>query len=520
MSEDPNKQKEPENRLADVKQLGICASLASLGYVFWILGGMEMIERLAYYGVRSVATIYATRPASEGGLGVTMAKFGTLLLLWNLMQTFVPIFLGGLADKYGYKQTMFLATLLKLLGYIVMALFPTYWGFFAGAMLLANGTAIFKPGIQGSLIGCTNRKNSAVAWGTFYQIVNLGAWLGPLIALHMRQENWSLVFYTNGAIICINFVLLFTYKEPGIEQRLERQAKERRGELPKMNLIKEAIEDLKKPYLSLYLLIFCVFWFMFPMLWDVLPKYIDDWVDTTVIVKTLFGPEGTANKTIHFLMGMNESGLKIEPEGIVNLNSFMIMLTCFIFAGLSARFRATTTLFYGTLLVVVALACFGLYTSAWVIVACMVVFSIGEMLTGPKYGEFIGNIAPPDKKAMWMGFTQAPVLIGWTLEGKIGPSLYEHFSSKDRLSRLMITEKFDPAIDVSEKAIPIGEAFQKLVEISGKTPTEMQSALYNANHVGMVWFVFAIVGMCSAIMIYTYGLWYKKYQARPASEQK
>lgn len=153
MSEDPNKQEEPENRLADVKQLGIYASLASLGYVFWILGGMEMIERLAYYGVRSVATIYATRPASEGGLGVTMSKFGTLLLLWNLMQTFVPIFLGGLADKYGYKQTMFLATLLKLLGYIVMALIPTYWGFFAGAMLLANGTAIFKPGIQGSLIG-------------------------------------------------------------------------------------------------------------------------------------------------------------------------------------------------------------------------------------------------------------------------------------------------------------------------------------------------------------------------------
>ena len=216
----------------------------------------------------------------------------------------------------------------------------------------------------------------------------------------MRQDNWSLVFFSNAGIICINFVLLFAYKEPGIEQRLERQAKEKRGEIPKLNLIKEAFEDLKKPYLSFYLLIFCVFWFMFPMLWDVLPKYIDDWVDTSVIVQSIFGPEGTANKTIHFLMGMNENGLKIEPEGVVNLNSFMIMLTCFLFAGLSAKFRATTTLFYGTLLVVIALAGLGLFTSAWVIVACMVVFSVGEMLTGPKYGEFIGNIAPPNKKAM------------------------------------------------------------------------------------------------------------------------
>jgi len=65
-----------ESTLKDVKQLGLWASLASLSYVFWIVGAMEMIERLAYYGVRAVATIYATRASSEGGLGVTMATFG------------------------------------------------------------------------------------------------------------------------------------------------------------------------------------------------------------------------------------------------------------------------------------------------------------------------------------------------------------------------------------------------------------------------------------------------------------
>ena len=37
-----------ETTLADVKQLGLWASLASLSYVFWIVGGMEIVERLAY----------------------------------------------------------------------------------------------------------------------------------------------------------------------------------------------------------------------------------------------------------------------------------------------------------------------------------------------------------------------------------------------------------------------------------------------------------------------------------------
>jgi len=75
-----------ETTLADVKQLGLWSAIGSLSYVFWVVGGMEMVERLAYYGVRTVATLYATRPLTIGGLGVTMTTFGTLLFFWNLVQ--------------------------------------------------------------------------------------------------------------------------------------------------------------------------------------------------------------------------------------------------------------------------------------------------------------------------------------------------------------------------------------------------------------------------------------------------
>ena len=108
----------PPNKstLADVKQLGLWAAIASLSYVFWVCGAMEMVERLAFYGVRAVATLYATRPESTGGLGVTMATFGTLLLFWNLVQSLFPIFTGGLCDRYGYKRTIFASTVIKSSG--------------------------------------------------------------------------------------------------------------------------------------------------------------------------------------------------------------------------------------------------------------------------------------------------------------------------------------------------------------------------------------------------------------------
>ena len=219
-----------ETTLSDVKQLGLWAAIASLSYVFWVVGGMEMIERLAFYGVRAVATLYATRPLSTGGLGVTMATFGWLLLFWNLVQSLIPVFTGGLSDRYGYKQTIFASTVVKSLGYLVMAWFHSYWGFFAGAMLLATGTAIFKPGVQGTLIKATNRRNSSMAWGIFYQTVNIGGWIGPLIALQMRLLDWKYVFYINAAVICCNFLLLLTYREPGKAERLARQQRLREGQ--------------------------------------------------------------------------------------------------------------------------------------------------------------------------------------------------------------------------------------------------------------------------------------------------
>ena len=508
-----------ETTLADVKQLGLWASIGSLGYVFWIVGGMEMVERLAFYGVRAVSTIYATRPASGGGLGVTMATFGWLLLCWNLLQSLVPIFTGGLADRYGYKQTIAAATVLKLFGYLLMAWFPTYWGFFAGAMFLALGTAIFKPGIQGTLIRCTNRRNSSMAWGIFYQTVNIGGWIGPLIALKMRHLDWSLVFYINAAVICLNFLLLLTYREPGIEERLERNARVARGELQRTSLWRESLAELRKPHLLLYLLIFSVWWFMFPMLWDVLPKFVDDWVDTTVLVRSLFGEGGTQNGVWGFLLGMTADGKAIEPEGIVNLNAFMIMFTCFLFAALSSKMRATTSLFIGTLLVVLALALFGFHTHAWVIVACMGIFSMGEMLASPKYSEFLGNIAPPDKKAMWIGFSQAPILIGWTIEGKVGPQLYHMYSSKDQLAREMLVERGMEPAAVGEAALPVGEAFAKLVEFTGESPAALTQALYEANHVGFTWYFFAVVGLVSAVMIWSYGVWIRKLVSREAGKR-
>ena len=85
---------EEGHAIQDVRQLGLFAAIGSLSYVFWIVGGMEMVERLAYYGVRAVSGLYVTAPVSEGGLGVSAQKLGTIFLVWALFQSMVPVLVG------------------------------------------------------------------------------------------------------------------------------------------------------------------------------------------------------------------------------------------------------------------------------------------------------------------------------------------------------------------------------------------------------------------------------------------
>ncbi len=492
----------------EAKQLPFLAAIASLSYVFWVVCGMEMWERLAYYGVKTVATLYAKDPVSKGGLGITMTTFGTLLAVWALVQSAVPVFTGGLSDRYGYKLTIGASTVIKILGYLTMAAFPTYPGFFAGAMLLAVGTGIFKPGIQGTLVKSTLPSASSMAWGIFYQVVNIGGFLGPLVAGYMRKLEWRFVFLACAAIISLNFFMLLLYNEPGKEERLARTEKEKGT--PRESLWHQSVTELKKPHVWAYLIICSGFWFMFNSLFDVLPAHIEEWVDTRDIVRTLFGDHGATNPVIRFFVVMNKTGTEIQPEGMLNLNSGIIMTTCFLAAWVSGLMRATTAMVVGIIFASAALFLSGYSTLGWVSLGGIAIFSTGEMMSSPKSSELIAQFAPSDKKAMYLGFSQIPHAIGWFAEGKLGPWLYDHLASKERFAREMLLEHGWTVTTIKD-----GEAFDALVKLLRQPAHDVTHLLYlrHAHSIGWVWYIMGGVGLLSAIGVWLYGRWLTRMRA-------
>ena len=245
-----------------------------LTWPFWVANIMETIERLAYYGVRIVIPIYIAQADEIGGLHFSMSDMGFIFLWWALVQSSLPVFTGGFADRYGYKRQIVVAIFFKSLGYLMMATQRTFWPFFAGCLLLAAGTAIFKPPIQGTFVKTLTEKTSGVGWGLFYMVINVGAFLGPPMAHFLYGYSWPAVFFGCAVIVNLNLFWLLTYRE------VDSGADKSTGI---WQVLRETGREILNPRLIAFILIISVFWAVLEQLWDTLPNFVVDWIDSATL---------------------------------------------------------------------------------------------------------------------------------------------------------------------------------------------------------------------------------------------
>lgn len=317
---------------------------------------------------------------------------------WAVVQSLVPMFSGGFADRYGYKKTIAISIIFKALGYILMATQRTYFPFLMGAVTLAFGTAIFKPGIQGSLVQTLDQKHSSVGWGTFYMLVNVGGFLGPPLAHFLYGISWPAVFYGCAAIVCLNFLTLLSYKEipAGGEQTMGP-----------VGIMKMTFKNIIKPKLGLFIIIMSGFWLMFMQLFDMLPNFIVDWVDTSDLVAKFNLPGWMTVETIR--------GTMITQEWMINANAGLIVLAVVFVSWLVSKMRRVTSIFLGITVSSFGLVAAGFTMNGTFVILGILMFSVGEMLASPKMNEYLGVIAPPGEKALYMGYANIPLAVGWGL---------------------------------------------------------------------------------------------------------
>jgi MFS family permease len=144
----------------------------------------------------------------------------------------------------------------------------------------------------------------------------------------------------------------------------------------------------------------------------------------------------------------------------------------------------------------------------------VVLFSLGEMLTGPKKNEYLGLIAPPGKKGLYLGYVNIPVGIGLYVGSSLAGYLYGNFGDKAVLAQKYLIQHTPFGADKLPHwkggvgqlegvlGVPRTEAMAKLQEVMGidnVAATRLLWDTYSPQY--HVWLPFAAIGVGAIIAL-------------------
>ena len=390
---------------------------------FWVAVIMEFFERGSYYGMMSVLSVFLVLSGADGGLGFSKEQAGSILGTIPPLLYFLPIVAGAIADRYGYRKILYFAFSCMVIGYGLTGLFSgsgfdgmtsRYFVVFASLLIMAVGAGFFKPVISGTIAKSTDESNSGLGFGIFYWSINLGAFLFPLILIPiLKSYSYSYIFFLSAGIgVVLLLINTFLYREPktaGGEQLEKREGKSIGQVFAEMLLV---IKDWK---FLLMVLLYSVFWILYFQMYGTVLWYVDEHMDMT--------PVNNAVNSFLSLFVDNPSWF-FDVEHVTVVNAGVIILLQLFVSKIVQKAPALPTMIVGIGFGTLGMAILSFSDSPWLFLVGIMTFTLGEMTAHPKYNSYIGMIAPPDKKALYMGYSFLYGVIGSSIGGFVGAALY------------------------------------------------------------------------------------------------
>ena len=366
---------------------------------FWVANGMELFERLAYYGQQIVFMVYMRNKLgfSESEAGQLSGLFGGLIYL-------LPILGGTLADKWGFRRAFNIAFSILALGYFLigsvgMSAFAGiyggldhYWLMMAFLIFTAFGGSFIKPSVLGTVAVTSTDETKSLGYAVYYWLVNAGAMIGPTIAYFVRDSFGNEFVYLISAFSCLAMLIvnLLLYKEV-------KSAKT------------EVVESMGKKIANLFvvlanfkfmilLLIYSLYWIIFWQEFIIIPYYITDFIGLETPYEIIQSWSG-AGAIILLQIPVNRLTKNIPTRKALLIGFAMSSLIWIII---------------------------GIHPSLVTIAAGIVAFSIGEMIQAPRYYEYISEIAPPGQQGLFQGYAFLPIAIARFVGDPIGGWLYQN----------------------------------------------------------------------------------------------
>lgn len=365
---------------------------------FWVANGMELFERLAYYGQQIVFMIYM-----RNKLGFTESEAGQLSGMFGGLIYLLPILGGTLADKWGFRRAFSIAFSILGLGYFLIGSvgmsafagiyggFSQYWLLMAFLVFTAFGGSFIKPSVLGTVAVTSKEETKSLGFAIYYWLVNAGAMIGPTIAYFVRDRFGNEFVYLVSSISCFAMlaVNLILYKDVKVKGN-------------------EVVESLGKKITNLFvvlanykfmifLLIYSLYWVIFWQEFIIVPYYITDFI----------GP----NTPYEIIQSWAAAGAIILLQIPINRFTKHLPTSKAILVGF-----AVSSLIWVII---------GISPSIPTIAAGIIAFAIGEMIQAPRYYEYISEIAPAGQQGLYQGYAFLPIAIARFAGDPFGGWIYQ-----------------------------------------------------------------------------------------------
>ncbi len=370
---------------------------------FWVANGMELFERLAYYGQQIVFMIYLRNKLhfTETEAGQLSGIFGGLIYL-------LPILGGTLADKWGFRRAFNIAFSILALGYFligsigmaafdgVYSSFNHYWLLMVFLVFTAFGGSFIKPSVLGTVAVTSKEETKSLGFAVYYWLVNVGALLGPTIAYFVRDSFGNEFVYVVSSISCLAMLIvnLLLYKEVKSTSAIVVESIGKK--------IANLFVVLANVKFMIFLLIYSLYWIIFWQEFIIVPYYVTDYINANAPYEILQS-WAAAGAIILFQIPINRFTKNIPTRSAIVLGFAISSLIWLII---------------------------GIYPSIPTIAAGIIAFAIGEMIQAPRYYEYISEIAPPGQQGLFQGFAFLPIAIARFVGDPIGGWLYQTSKAK------------------------------------------------------------------------------------------
>ena len=348
---------------------------------FWVANTLELFERLAYYGSKSVLTVFL---ANKVGLN---EEAGFLAGLFNAVLYSLPIVAGVFVDKYGFKTTLMACFAIFCLGYFLIGLAGMEFGqalsdaigkknyVIIVLMLTAIGGSLIKPCVVGTVAKTSKPQSQALGFSIYYTLVNLGGAIGPMIAYFVRTDlgiEFVLVMSSITSLFLF-FGAWFFFKEP-------------EGEAGEPKTFAKVFSDMLLVFRNIkfmsFLLIFSGFWMMFWQIFYSFPFYVTD--------------------VLHYE----------AFEFLETVDAWTIILITIPVTALVSKLRPVTAIIIGFTIASLSWIIIGVGGTVLAAIVGVAVFALGEATQAPRFYEYVSSLAPKDQVGTFMGFAFLPVAIG------------------------------------------------------------------------------------------------------------